>query len=167
MALVNCPECSNQVSEQAVSCPQCGHPLDAGLSASVPPPPAQPQQQQWGPPTSAPPPPAPPPPAAQGAWSPPAAQTTAFQDANVDPYYRDKFARIDQNGRNFLATWNWPAFIFGPFWYLVKGMWGKSLLYFAVVFFSAGFLALPLWIYGGVAGNYDYYLLKRQDKQFW
>ena len=27
MALINCPECKNQVSDQARSCPQCGHPL--------------------------------------------------------------------------------------------------------------------------------------------
>lgn len=27
MALVSCPECSNQVSDAAVACPSCGHPL--------------------------------------------------------------------------------------------------------------------------------------------
>ena len=27
MALTRCPECSEQVSEQAVSCPRCGHPM--------------------------------------------------------------------------------------------------------------------------------------------
>lgn len=27
MALVSCPECSNQVSDAAVSCPSCGHPM--------------------------------------------------------------------------------------------------------------------------------------------
>ncbi len=26
MALINCPECSNPVSDKAVSCPKCGHP---------------------------------------------------------------------------------------------------------------------------------------------
>lgn len=25
--------------------------------------------------------------------------------------------------------WNWWAFIFGGLWYLVKGMWGKGLLF--------------------------------------
>lgn len=28
MALIKCPECSNQVSAQASSCPKCGHPLN-------------------------------------------------------------------------------------------------------------------------------------------
>jgi hypothetical protein len=27
MALINCPECGAQVSDQAVSCPNCGHPI--------------------------------------------------------------------------------------------------------------------------------------------
>jgi len=27
MALVKCPECSNEISEEATSCPKCGHPV--------------------------------------------------------------------------------------------------------------------------------------------
>ena len=27
MALIPCPACSNQVSEAAVACPRCGHPI--------------------------------------------------------------------------------------------------------------------------------------------
>jgi hypothetical protein len=29
MALINCPECGNQVSDKASSCPKCGHPISA------------------------------------------------------------------------------------------------------------------------------------------
>lgn len=29
MALINCPECNRQVSDQAATCPECGHPLTA------------------------------------------------------------------------------------------------------------------------------------------
>jgi len=29
MALIKCPECSNEVSDQAASCPKCGYPLKA------------------------------------------------------------------------------------------------------------------------------------------
>ena len=29
MALIQCPECSNEVSEKAVVCPRCGYPLKA------------------------------------------------------------------------------------------------------------------------------------------
>jgi hypothetical protein len=29
MPLINCPECGAQVSDKAVSCPSCGHPMNA------------------------------------------------------------------------------------------------------------------------------------------
>ena len=29
MGLINCPECSREVSDRAVSCPQCGSPITA------------------------------------------------------------------------------------------------------------------------------------------
>jgi uncharacterized RDD family membrane protein YckC len=46
MAMVSCPECQNQVSEQSLFCPNCGHPLretppdnPAPVSPGAPPPP--------------------------------------------------------------------------------------------------------------------------------
>ena len=30
MALIRCPECSNEVSDQASSCPKCGYPMPGG-----------------------------------------------------------------------------------------------------------------------------------------
>ena len=27
MAMINCPDCGNEVSEAATSCPKCGHPI--------------------------------------------------------------------------------------------------------------------------------------------
>ena len=30
MALIKCPECQNQISDKAVACPHCGHPIAAG-----------------------------------------------------------------------------------------------------------------------------------------
>lgn len=33
MALIPCPACQHQVSTEAVSCPQCGHPLKRGKGA--------------------------------------------------------------------------------------------------------------------------------------
>lgn len=35
MALVSCPECSNQVSDAALACPSCGHPLNEDSPVSV------------------------------------------------------------------------------------------------------------------------------------
>lgn len=39
MALMICPECGNEVSDQAVSCPNCGRPFDAPTVVVAPPPP--------------------------------------------------------------------------------------------------------------------------------
>lgn len=36
MALIRCPECNANVSERAVSCPQCGYPITAGTAQSPP-----------------------------------------------------------------------------------------------------------------------------------
>ncbi len=30
MALINCPECEQEVSDQAMACPHCGHPIRGG-----------------------------------------------------------------------------------------------------------------------------------------
>ena len=32
MALINCPECGAQVSERALYCPACGHPISKPVS---------------------------------------------------------------------------------------------------------------------------------------
>ena len=36
MALVKCPECGREVSDQADACPQCGHPIARTEGASSP-----------------------------------------------------------------------------------------------------------------------------------
>ena len=36
MALIACPDCGRQVSNQAPACPQCGHPIAAPLPAAPP-----------------------------------------------------------------------------------------------------------------------------------
>lgn len=35
MALINCPSCTRQLSDQASSCPQCGHPLQSTKNVYV------------------------------------------------------------------------------------------------------------------------------------
>ena len=36
MALIKCPECSNEVSDKAASCPKCGYPIQAAFSSQLP-----------------------------------------------------------------------------------------------------------------------------------
>lgn len=40
MALINCPECSNSVSDKAFACPRCGYPINQSTS----PPPSAPRR---------------------------------------------------------------------------------------------------------------------------
>lgn len=35
MALIKCPECSNQISDQAASCPSCGYPMKKPCSGQL------------------------------------------------------------------------------------------------------------------------------------
>lgn len=38
MALINCPECKKEVSDQSISCPNCGYPIRQNSIFSSPPP---------------------------------------------------------------------------------------------------------------------------------
>ncbi|RCW44404.1 MULTISPECIES: zinc-ribbon domain-containing protein [unclassified Halanaerobium] len=57
------------------------------------------------------------------------------------------------------SNWNWPAFLFGPFWYLYKGMVKKAVLIFIIGSVTAyvipGIGALAVWLYCGFKGNDD------------
>jgi membrane protein YdbS with pleckstrin-like domain len=50
MALINCPDCGREVSDQAVACPRCGYPVaakrDAGAAPDTPAPAAAPEEQE-------------------------------------------------------------------------------------------------------------------------
>ncbi|MGO9572349.1 MAG: hypothetical protein ACLP5H_32945 [Desulfomonilaceae bacterium] len=100
--------------------------------------------------------------------------TRLFSDwdySKQDAYYRVKFDQFERNGGSFKPTWNWAAFFCCALWYISKGMWGKSLLIFFValvlVLITAGVAAPLLWVYSGLFGNYDYYLLKKKNTQWW
>ncbi len=88
-----------------------------------------------------------------------------FSGLHLD--YQQAFREIEANGGKPKVIWNWWAFAFSAFWYLSKGMWAKGIIIFIVLFFSAGAAAPIAWIYAGLLGNYDYYLLKVKNNQFW
>ncbi|MFX1679206.1 DUF2628 domain-containing protein [Mitsuaria sp. CC2] len=53
-------------------------------------------------------------------------------------------------------TWqgfSWPAFLFGVFWLLVKGLYGHFLINVVLVFLTAGIAAPVIWILYGIIGN--------------
>lgn len=100
MALISCPECNADISEQALQCPQCGFV----------------QQAQAGAPAQA--------TAAQ------AASDDELLDAAIGPvnksYYRPKFDRFA--GGQGSVSWNWPAFFITIFWMFYRRMYLYALL---------------------------------------
>lgn len=91
-------------------------------------------------------------------------------DNDINSYHQKQFSKFDSNGGSFQPTWNWVAFFFAIIWYFVKGMWCKGLIFLIIgivvttLDLEFGFLFA---FYAGLAGNYDYYLLKRKKTQWW
>lgn len=86
--------------------------------------------------------------------------------AHLPPYWQAVFQKFDMRPGQMQTHWNWPAFFFGPFWYLVKGMPAKGAIYVAVIIATFGF-GLFLAIYAGLYGAWDYYLKESRGKQLW
>jgi len=81
-------------------------------------------------------------------------------------YYRKQFQTFN-NSTGFQTSFNIYAFLFSAFWYLHHKMWGKALVLFAVSLLTGGIAAPLIWIYGGMAGNYDLHLKYVQGKDWW
>ena len=87
---------------------------------------------------------------------------------DLSKWYQDVFTRFDNDPATGLKLkFSWPPFLFGPFWYLSKGLWAKALIYIALALVSGGTLAIFAWIYASIFGIYDYYLLRKFGKQLW
>jgi hypothetical protein len=86
----------------------------------------------------------------------------------LSKWYQDVFTQFDNDPATGLKLkFSWPPFLFGPIWYLSKGLWAKGLIYIAVALVSGGTLVIFAWIYSSIFGIYDYYLLKKFGKQLW
>jgi len=131
-----CPKCGSQVEVGTQFCQSCGAALDSQSA---------PQGQQ------------------PGAGAVTAGTTTR---AHLPPYWQAVFQKFDQRPGQIQTHWNWPAFFFGPFWYLVKGMPAKGLLYILIAVATAG-VGLVLAVYAGLYGAWDYYLKEVHGKQLW
>ncbi len=85
----------------------------------------------------------------------------------------ESVAVFTRHGGQFVPTWNWAAFLFGPLWYLRKGLWAKGLVILAAT--ANPFWPLAIWVmvslaafvYCGTVGNWDYYLLRVKRTQWW
>lgn len=83
------------------------------------------------------------------------------------------FALFARRGGGFVPTWNWRAFVFGPFWYLRRGLYGKGLVLLGLSvcpFFTLALTVLlgaAVLVYCGLVGNWDDYLLRVKGTQWW
>ena len=146
---MDCPKCgASGLAAGVVLCEYCGASLASNPVSAPAPVQAIPQVQAVAQPQNVP--------------------TLSQIDASgIKPEYLDTFREIEANGGKMTPKWNWWAFIFTAFWYFYKGMWAKGLIILCIEMFSGG-VAIPLaWVYCGVLGNYDYYLLKVRQNQFW
>jgi Tfp pilus assembly protein PilE len=70
--------------------------------------------------------------------------------------YLAKFRKFSVNGQDvFAATWHWPAFLFGFFWFLYRKMYLWSLLAFFLGMIP--YVNFGAAIFFGIRGNYMYY----------
>lgn len=89
--------------------------------------------------------------------------------AGADP----TFAIFARHSGRFVPTWNWKAFVFGPLWYLRRGLYAKGLVLLGLgvcPFFSLALTVLmsgAILVYCGLAGNWDDYLWKVKGTQWW
>src|SRR5262245_52679698 len=82
-------------------------------------------------------------------------------------------AIFTQHGGRFVPTWNWRAFVFGPLWYLNRGLYGKGLVLLVLSIcpvWSLGVTVLVscvVLVYCGAVGNWDDYLWRVKGTQWW
>ena len=146
-----CPSCSQENSDEANYCSQCGQALAPVLSESTEVPPKPTTSQMWeafiGPSRSI-----------QFSLGTGWVWRPAFL------YYKDKFAKLETpEGPRFALSWNWPAAIFDSFlWFLYRKMYMFALLYAvapALAIFLTGDMTVGLVsrVLAGASANYLYY----------
>ncbi|MBU0581009.1 MAG: DUF2628 domain-containing protein [Candidatus Margulisbacteria bacterium] len=62
-------------------------------------------------------------------------------------------------------VWNWAAFLLGPLWYAIHGLWSPALIMLAVLIMSGFVLVLPIAIYCGLRFDEDYQAAKSKSKK--
>ena len=121
---------------------------------------------------------APPPPPPLSSPPPPRAGSTIGINPIIRGYadeperYQKVFRKFDENGGKRLITFNIFSFLFGVLWYFYKGIWKKGFSYLVAAvmlcfFVDAWLVPLIITFICTIEGNYDYYLLKTQGKDWW
>lgn len=72
---------------------------------------------------------------------------------------KEKESRSEKNK----LSWNWLAFLLGPLWYFIHGLWLPGLIMIVVLFMSGFIFVLPIAIYCGI--RFDEDLQELQNKK--
>lgn len=85
-------------------------------------------------------------------------------------YYEEEFQKISDSNETYRGKWNWCAFFFSWIWAFTKGLWGLALVNLGIGFLLAlmdiTWVGLVISILWGLRGNYCYYNLQVNNKQF-
>ena len=68
--------------------------------------------------------------------------------------YEKKFYKFDEKN-GFAATWHWPCFLFGGWWFLYRRMYWWFL--FDILFSLIPYANIAWWVSKGLLGNYLYW----------
>jgi len=55
-----------------------------------------------------------------------------LEDPRLNAHWKEEFTKFE-NDPAYKGKWNWPAFFFGGFWLLFKGLWKSFLIIMALV----------------------------------
>lgn len=64
-------------------------------------------------------------------------------------------------------SWNWLAFIFGPIWYIARGLWVHATIMVGLYLLSGGILLPFVHIYCGLKANEDALEFRIQKDSFY
>ena len=154
MALINCPDCGNETSDQAVACKKCGYPISK--FSSIPKEKDKPQSEN------------------------PRTVENTKTFTEEDYYYQQEFEEIQKSKEVYKGRWNWYAFLFTWIWCFYKGCNSIGIaillaLYLITnsglrIFGFHGIELLPFWllltsIIMGINGTWYLYNLKVKNKK--
>ncbi len=64
-------------------------------------------------------------------------------------------------------SWNWLAFILGPFWYVARGLWVHATIMFGLILLSGGVLVPFVWLYCALKATEDGLEFQIQERSFY
>jgi hypothetical protein len=160
--VITCPDCGGKVSKRASSCPHCGGPCGAiedddfssplvseGYDTDYDAPPQRRKKTSKRRQLNA---------------------GNSRDDVNSDfsylpSYYRKEFQKIHESDEAYKGKFNLMAFLLGPIWAIMRGLWLSVLVCVILSIVTAGIAGVVYWIIWGVRGNYMYYRRKVRHEQ--